>query len=231
MRTINFEIEQLEKKIGYTFNEKELLCQALTHSSYANELKINYIKDYERIEYLGDAILEFVSSDFLYRKYAGKKEGELTKIRAKLVCESSLAYCARKLDVGKYLRLGKGERLGGGTDRDSILADCVEAIIGAIYLDSDIVSARKFILDNVLIDIEDRELFIDCKSSLQEMVQSRGITNIEYSTTKEEGPEHNKYYYVDVLVDGNICGSGVGKSKKNAEQDAAKKAIMLLKKN
>ena len=188
-------------------------------------MKINKVRDYERIEFLGDAILELVSSDFLFNKYPDMPEGELTKKRAILVCEPSLAFCARQLNVGKYLRLGKGEALTGGADRESILADCVESIIGAIYLDSNLENAKKFILNNVLVDVDGKHLFYDSKTKLQEIMQSKGHNTISYKLVKEEGPEHDKKFYVEVIINDIVCGQGVGRNKKSAEQNAASAAI------
>lgn len=221
-------IKGLEAKIGYTFKNRALLQQALTHSSYANERKTNRIKDYERIEFLGDAVLELVSSEFLYKTYPDYLEGEMTKLRSTYVCEPALAFCARDLHLGDYLYLGKGEALTGGKDRDSILADCVESIIGAIFLDSDFEHAKSFIHRCVLSDLENKRLFSDSKSSLQEMVQKEGKQQIVYTLIEESGPEHQKIFKVEVTLDEQSIGVGQGKSKKLAEQNAAYEGIRFL---
>ncbi len=221
-------IKLLEEKIGYTFGNRALLQQALTHSSYANERKTNRIKDYERIEFLGDAVLELVSSEFIYKTYPDYLEGEMTKLRSTYVCESSLAFCARELHLGEFLYLGKGETHTGGRDRDSILADCVESIIGAIFLDSDFEQAKSFIHRCVLSDLETRRLFYDSKSSLQEMVQTEGRHQIVYTLVEESGPEHRKIFKVEVTLDNCSIGVGEGKSKKLAEQNAAYEGIRFL---
>ncbi len=221
-------IKILEEKIGYTFQNKALLQQALTHSSYANERKTNLIKDYERIEFLGDAVLELVSSEFLYQTYPDYLEGEMTKLRSTYVCEPALAFCARELGLGQFLYLGKGEAHTGGKDRDSILADCVESIIGAIFLDRDFEHAKSFIHRCVLSDLENKRLFYDSKSSLQEMVQKEGRNQIIYKLIAEVGPEHQKIFKVEVALDEHVIGIGQGKSKKLAEQNAAYEGIKYL---
>lgn len=221
--------EELEMKIGYSFKDKNLFKQALTHSSYTNEQKINKLGDYERIEFLGDAVLEIVSSEFLFHKYPNVPEGKLTKMRASMVCESSLAMCARDLDLGKYIFFGKGEEGCGGRTRESILADVMEAIIGAIYLDAGFEQAKAHIMKFVLVDLEDKVLFSDSKSALQEVVQAMEDSNLEYVITGENGPEHCKTFSVDVLINGKVVGSGEGKNKKAAEQSAAYQALLKLK--
>ncbi len=218
----------LEEKIGYTFQNKALLRQALTHSSYANERKANYVKDYERIEFLGDAVLELVSSEFLYKTYPDYLEGEMTKLRSTYVCEPALAFCARELGLGQFLYLGKGESHTGGKDRDSILADCVESIIGAIFLDGSFEHAKSFIHKCVLSDLENKRLFYDSKSSLQEMIQKEGRHEIAYTLVDECGPEHQKIFKVEVALDSQTIGIGQGKSKKLAEQNAAYEGILYL---
>lgn len=221
--------EELEMKIGYSFKDKNLFKQALTHSSYTNEQKINKLGDYERIEFLGDAVLEIVSSEFLFHKYPNVPEGKLTKMRASMVCESSLAMCARDLDLGKYIFFGKGEEGCGGRTRESILADVMEAIIGAIYLDAGFEQAKAHIMKFVLVDLEDKVLFSDSKSALQEVVQAMEDSILEYVITGENGPEHCKTFSVDVLINGKVVGSGEGKNKKAAEQSAAYQALLKLK--
>ena len=218
-------MERLEQIIGYTFRNKKLLKQALTHSSYANEKKLGKLGCNERLEFLGDAVLELVSSDVLYAKFPQIPEGELTKKRASLVCEPSLAYCARQFDLPKYLLLGRGEDMTGGRMRDSIVSDATEALLGAIYLDGGFKKAREFVLKFILNDMEHKKLFYDSKTILQELVQEKGRQTVEYVLTKETGPDHNKQFSVDVLINGTPAGSGTGHTKKAAEQAAAYQAI------
>ncbi|MBE5845383.1 MAG: ribonuclease III [Butyrivibrio sp.] len=224
------ELTELENTIGYTFKNKELLLQALTHSSYANEQKINKRGDYERIEFLGDAVLELVSSHYLYVKYPEKKEGELTKLRASMVCEPALAYCAQDIHLEKYLILGKGEEATGGRQRESIIADVMEAIIGAIYLDSGLEAAKAHIEKYILNNPEEKEIFYDSKSVLQEMVQKDGTGELRYEICGEKGPEHDKIFESAVYVGDKKLGEGSGRTKKAAEQKAAYQAILELKK-
>ena len=218
-------MERLEQIIGYTFRNKKLLKQALTHSSYANEKKLGKLGCNERLEFLGDAVLELVSSDVLYAKFPKIPEGELTKKRASLVCEPSLAYCARQFDLPKYLLLGRGEDMTGGRMRDSIVSDATEALLGAIYLDGGFEKAREFVLKFILNDMEHKQLFYDSKTILQELVQDKGRQTVEYVLTGETGPDHNKQFSVDVLINGIPAGSGTGHTKKAAEQAAAYQAI------
>ena len=218
-------MERLEQIIGYTFRNKKLLKQALTHSSYANEKKLGKLGCNERLEFLGEAVLELVSSDVLYAKFPQIPEGELTKKRASLVCEPSLAYCARQFDLPKYLLLGRGEDMTGGRMRDSIVSDATEALLGAIYLDGGFEKAREFVLKFILNDMEHKQLFYDSKTILQELVQEKGRQTVEYVLTKETGPDHNKQFSVDVLINGTPAGSGTGHTKKAAEQAAAYQAI------
>lgn len=215
----------LEEKIGYRFKDRYLLECALTHTSFANEQKIQTFRDYERIEFLGDAVLEMISSDFLFRTYPEKKEGELTKLRASLVCEPALAYCARDLSLGLFIRLGKGEEASGGREKDSIISDVMEALIGALYLDSGgIEEPRRFIMTYILSDLEDKQLFYDAKSILQERAQQEG-QEIRYEVLEESGPGHCRLFRVAVLLDGQEAGVGEGRSKKAAEQQAAYAAL------
>ena len=222
-------MEQLEQIIGYTFQNKKLLKQALTHSSYANEKKLGKLGCNERLEFLGDAVLELISSDFLYAKFPQIPEGELTKKRASLVCEPSLAYCARQFDLPKYLLLGKGENMTGGRNRDSIVSDATEALLGAIYLDGGFEHAKKFVLEFILNDIERKQLFYDSKTILQEMVQEKGLDPVVYILTDETGPDHDKQFTVCVQVNGQVVGNGSGHTKKAAEQAAAYQAIQEKK--
>lgn len=219
----------LETTINYTFHNRELLVNALTHSSYANELQIHKREDNERLEFLGDAVLELVSSEYLYTQYRQYNEGKLTTLRASMVCEPSLAYCARELHLDDYIMLGKGEEATGGRKRDSITSDALEAVIGAVYLDGGFEQAKKFIMQFILNDLEDKKLFYDSKTVLQEMLQANGNTP-SYRIVNESGPEHDKVFTAEVMMDGKILGVGEGHNKKSAEQKAAYEAIMKLRK-
>lgn len=219
-------IDRLEEKIAYRFQDDRLLRQALTHSSYANELKINKYGDYERLEFLGDAVLEFVSSDFLYRQREETAEGDLTKLRASMVCEPALAYCAREFALEQYILLGKGEEATGGRKRDSIVSDVMEALIGAIYLDGGIEEASAFIHRFILSDLENKQLFYDAKTILQELVQQGNEGALHYELVREEGPAHDKIFEVEAYVGEQKVGQGVGHSKKAAQQQAAYQALL-----
>lgn len=214
-------LKKLEEIIGYKFKNKHYLTQALTHSSYANEKKLGKLGCNERLEFLGDAVLELISSDFLYKKFPQVPEGELTKKRASLVCEPSLAYCAREFGLPQFLMLGKGEDLTGGRNRDSIVSDATEALLGAIYLDGGFANAKEFVLRFILNDMENKQLFYDSKTILQEIVQEDGSKPVEYVLIKEEGPDHNKSFTVEAIINGEVCGQGTGHTKKAAEQAAA----------
>lgn len=218
----------MEDKIGYRFQKKKLLRQAMIHSSFANEHQIDKLDCNERLEFLGDAVLEVTSSDFLYRQYPEKPEGELTKIRASLVCEPTLAYCASEIGLGKYLLLGKGEEATGGRNRDSVVSDAMEALIGAIYLDGGFANAKEFIHEFVLKDLENKKLFFDSKTILQEIVQANFKDVISYHLMGEEGPDHDKSFLVAVNIGDETYGIGKGRTKKAAEQDAAYKSILEL---
>lgn len=227
---MNKKMEELERIIGYRFRSKSLLEQALTHSSYANEKKLGKLGCNERLEFLGDAVLELVSSEFLYRKYPDVPEGELTKKRASLVCEPSLAFCAREFGLPGFLLLGKGEDMTGGRNRDSIVSDATEALLGAIYLDGGFANAKEFVLNFILNDIEHKQLFYDSKTILQEIVQESGRqSSVEYILMKEEGPDHNKSFTVCASIHGEQMGIGTGHTKKAAEQAAAYQAIRRMK--
>lgn len=228
---MNRDLGELEGRIQYQFQEKKLFRQALTHSSYANEQRLSKQQCNERLEFLGDAVLELASSDFLYHKYPDKPEGELTKIRASIVCEPTLAYCASDLDLGAYLLLGKGEEATGGRNRNSVVSDALEALIGAIYLDGGFANAKEFIHRFVLNDIEHKQLFYDSKTILQEMVQAAGDETLQYEILKEAGPDHNKTFEVRALLGEKEIGRGTGRTKKAAEQLAAYRGILLLKEN
>ena len=218
-----------EEKIGYQFQNKTLLQNALTHSSYANEKHFAYEKNNERLEFLGDAVLELVSSDFLFHEQAKAEEGDMSKLRASLVCERSLAQCAREIELGTFLFLGKGEAATGGAGRDSILSDAFEAVIGAIYLDSGLEEASHFIHAYVLSDIEHKKLYYDSKTILQEMVQSQGSHELSYRIIEEKGPDHCKEFVMACYINGKQIGMGTGRSKKVAEQEAAYQAILSLR--
>lgn len=222
-------IEKLQEVIGYQFKDPGLLTHALTHSSYANEKHWDKTRCNERLEFLGDAVLEVISSDFLFHTYESMPEGEMTKLRASLVCEPTLAYCADVIPLGDYLLLGKGEDLTGGRKRPSVVSDAMEAVIGAIYLDGGLANAKEFIHRFILNDIEHKQLFYDSKTILQELVQEKGLQPIEYVLTGEEGPDHDKRFTVVVQVNGQVVGSGTGHTKKAAEQAAAYQAIQEKK--
>ena len=224
-----YTLKNLEERIGYRFQNIALLKQALTHSSFTNEQRINKAGDYERLEFLGDAVLELVSSDFLFREHPELTEGELTKLRASMVCEPSLAFCARDLELGKFMLLGKGEESTGGRERDSIISDGMEAVTGAIYVDGGMEPARAFIYRFILSDLEDKRLFYDSKSNLQELIQGRLKKDFRYELLEESGPEHNKIFRVSVCMEEECLGEGAGRTKKAAEQQAAYRAVLLLR--
>lgn len=219
----------LQDKIGYRFENQELFRRALTHSSFANERKINKIEDYERLEFLGDAVLEMVSSEHLFRLYPEYSEGELTRLRASLVCEQALSFCAAQLGIGEAIFLGKGEEATGGRKRPSVTSDVVEAIIGAIFLDGGLDKAKEFILKFVLNDIENKHLFYDSKTILQEQVQKNKNSVLTYELIREEGPDHEKQFVVQALIDGVVRATGTGHSKKLAEQEAAYQILLEMK--
>ncbi len=225
------DIEEFEDRIGYAFHNKRLLQNALTHSSFANERHWTYNRNNERLEFLGDAVLELVSSDFIFHEHSGDMEGEMTKLRASLVCERSLADSARQIGLGPFIRLGKGEAATGGRERDSILSDAFEAVIGAMYLDGGLDTAKSFVKRFVLSDIENKKLFYDSKTVLQEMIQAQGTGSICYELVSEIGPDHAKVFEVNCLLDGTRLGTGMGHSKKTAEQNAAYEALCKLKNN
>ena len=224
------DFSQLEGAAGYCFEDKTLLKQAMTHSSYANEHRAQHMKDNERLEFLGDAVLEVISSEFLFKEYPEMPEGDLTKLRASIVCEPTLALCARDLNLGEYLLLGKGEERTGGRGRDSIVSDAMEAFIGAIYLDGGFANAKEFIDRFIMKDIEHKKLFYDSKTILQEIVQrDHKGEEITYQLIGEEGPDHNKKFVVDLLIGGKVEGQGSGRTKKAAEQEAAYHTIIKWK--
>ncbi len=221
-------LKEIEEIISYKFNDSSLLELAFTHSSYSNEMKSGRLSNNERLEFLGDAVLELVTSEYLFTKYALENEGKLSKMRASIVCEPTLAGFSRDMSFGDYLLLGKGEDASGGRDRDSLLSDGVEALIGAIYLDGGYPKARKFIKKKFLKNIEDKKLFVDNKTYLQELLQRSSNLAITYEVIDERGPDHQKFFVVVVKHGDEVIGRGEGKSKKAAEQDAASNAINNL---
>ncbi len=222
-------LEEFQTIIGYQFQKPGLLRQALIHSSYANEKHMKKHSDNERLEFLGDAVLEVVSSEFLYSSYPELSEGDLTKLRASLVCEPTLAGCTPQLRLGEFISLGRGEELTGGRKRKSILSDALEAVIGAIYLDGGFTNAKEFILKFILTDIEHKKLFYDSKTILQEFVQGNYDELLNYRLLEESGPDHNKSFTVEVRIGDKPIGTGSGHTKKAAEQEAAYQALLLLK--
>ena len=223
-------LKELEKKIGYTFQDLEILKQAMMHSSYINEKHLPKYKCNERLEFLGDAVLELVSSEFLFYEDQTRPEGELTKARASMVCEPALAFCAREIDLGQYLLLGKGEDATGGRKRESVTSDAMEALIGAIYIDGGFASAKEFIHRFILNDLEHKKLFFDSKTILQEIVQAHFKEEISYRMIGEEGPDHDKSFHAAVLIGEKEYGTGTGRTKKAAEQEAAYQSILRLHK-
>lgn len=219
-------LAEFQKKIGYVWKDESLLEEAFTHSSYANEQK--GLRDYERLEFLGDAVLEVTASEYLYRKFPDLKEGELTKKRASMVCETALAWCARDLEISSYLLLGKGEEAAGGRERETIIADVMEAIAGAIYLDGGFEEAKKFVSRFILDNQENIRLFFDSKTLLQEVVQGRKLGDLHYEIVDTRGPEHRRIFTSEVKIGGQPMGRGEGTSKKIAEQKAAYQALLQL---
>lgn len=221
---------ELQNKIGYHFKNIDLLTEALTHSSYANEHKAQHIKYNERLEFLGDAVLSIVVSDYIFKNCPELPEGELTKLRASLVCEKSLFEFAKKIDLGKHLILSKGERNNGGAERPSILSDAFEALIAAIYIDGGFAPASKHILNFIIPAIKNskKKKINDYKTTLQEIIQKNPGEQLEYVLVDESGPDHNKHFVVEVHLNSNIIGKGGGRSKKEAEQQAAREALELM---
>jgi ribonuclease III len=224
-------VQELEKKLNYTFRRPELLSEALNHSSYANEHRGERMNSNERLEFLGDAVLGFVSADFLFSRHPDAPEGDLTRIRAALVCEESLHEVACKLELGRYLKLGKGEEAGGGRTRPSILADATEAVFAAVYLDGG-MEAASALIHRCLLDAEREEAVEerrrDCKTELQELVQRQPDQELTYRMAGESGPDHDKTFAAEVLLNGAVVGQGSGHSKKEAEQAAAAAALETL---
>ena len=222
-------MKRLEENIKYSFKNITLLENALSHSSYANEKHLKYGSN-ERLEFLGDAVLSVIVADYLYKNFSDKPEGELTKLRASLVCEKSLCGFARSLKLGNFLLLGRGEELGGGRERDSILADAFEAVLAAIYLDGGMEAAREYVLHFIIEELShtEDEAFHDYKTILQEIIQRNPEERLSYVLCSESGPDHNKSFTVEVCLNSNVIGSGTGKTKKRAEQMAAKDALKLM---
>ena len=226
----DMKIKELEQMIGYTFRDPQMLLTAMCHSSYANEHRQKQMHDNERLEFLGDAVLEIASSDFLFHQYPQMPEGKLTKLRASIVCEPTLALCAREIHLEHHLLLGKGEEHTGGRYRDSIVSDAMEALIGAIYLDGGFANAKEFIHRFILKDLENKKLFFDSKTILQEIVQRDfKEEEIQYVIIGEEGPDHAKRFIVEVRIGEKTAGTGKGSTKKAAEQEAAYRAIIALR--
>ena len=222
-------LTRLEQGLGYTFRNKALLENALTHSSYANENRERHLPDNERLEFLGDSILGFVVAEYLYRNFPDKPEGELTRIRADLVCERNLAEAAATIELGSYLLLGHGEEQGGGRKRDSIVSDAMESVIAASFMDGGFAAAKEIIDRLILSNIpKGRPRNFDYKTAFQELVQRKKDQQIHYELTGESGPDHDKHFEVEVLLNGKAVGHGVGSSKKRAEQAAAEAAIEAL---
>lgn len=225
------DFSQFEKRIGYTFSDKELLKTALTHSSYINEHALSRQNCNERLEFLGDAVLELISSEFLFNGDPDIPEGEMTKQRASLVCETALADDAKEIDLSSFLILGKGEDRNGGRYRDSIVSDAMEAVIGAIYIDGGIEPAGTFIKRFILSNAEIRTHYLDAKTVLQEIAQESFLEAPVYRITGEKGPDHNKVFSAEVSIKNDVLGRGAGRTKKTAEQAAALQAINTIKGN
>lgn len=226
---IKEKLQNFERIINYNFQNENYIRQALTHSSYSNERRMRKTANNERLEFLGDAVLELISSEYIFTNNPDLPEGEMTKLRASLVCEPTLAFCAREIHLGDYILLGKGESATGGRDRDSILSDALEAVIGAIYLDGGFTSAKDFICNYVLNDMDNKKLFYDSKTILQEIIQGMSKEPLHYQLLKEEGPDHNKKFTVSVSFGSKTLSKGIGRTKKAAEQEAAYKAILKLR--
>ena len=222
-------IKELETAIGYRFRNISLLQNALTHSSYANERWHNSLLSNERLEFLGDSVLGMLVADYLYRTFPNRPEGELTRMRADMVCEQTLAAVAEKIGLGQHLMLGHGEEQGGGRNRNSILADAMESVIAACFLDGGLDAALQIVRQFILVEVPVTKLHnADYKTQLQELVQQKKNQVLSYSLVGQSGPDHDKKFDVEVMLNGNVVGSGSGSSKKRAEQDAARAAIENL---
>ena len=222
-------MKRLEENLNYSFKNIKLLENALTHSSYANEIRDPHASN-ERLEFLGDSVLSVIVADYIYNQFPEKPEGELTKLRASLVCEKSLCSFSKMLGMGEYLRLGKGEDQNGGRQRPSILADAFEAVLAAMYIDGGLDVARRHVMRFILEELNhtEDEVFKDYKTSLQEVIQQNPEEQLTYVLTSESGPDHDKIFEVEVHLNSNVIGKGTGKNKKQAEQAAAKQALSLM---
>ncbi|MDR0890193.1 MAG: ribonuclease III [Oscillospiraceae bacterium] len=221
-------MSKLQEALGYTYKDEALLNMALSHTSYANEVHKDALHSYERLEFLGDSILGFVAADYLYHTFPKKLEGELTRIRAELVCENNLAAVAQTLSLGEYILLGNGEQHSGGKNRSSILCDVMESLIAAAYLDGGLEAASGIVHRLILPQLSQNEKTHDYKTELQELVQRKKEQELSYSLVDESGPDHCKEFQVQVLLNGEVVGQGSGTSKKRAEQEAAQQAIEKL---
>lgn len=222
-------LDEVQGKIAYAYKNISLLKEALAHSSYANEHRADNVRDNERLEFLGDAILDLIISEYLFKKYPEMPEGDLSKLRASIVCEASLAQVAKEINLGEYILLGKGEERTGGRDRASILADAFEALTGSLFVDGGLEIAKKFLTDTLVKKVEKikslEDIYTDYKTLLQECVQRCSNNPISYKVVAEVGPDHDKHFQVEVWHEDSCLGTGTGKSKKEAEQDAAKSAL------
>lgn len=225
----NESLKKFQEKINYKFNNENLLYEALSHSSFANENKKQRSSN-ERLEFLGDSVLSVIVSDYIFEHFKHLPEGELTKLRASLVCEKALFDFSKKIDLGSFIFLGKGEELTGGRERPSIVSDAFEAVIAAIYIDGGLKAASKYVLSFIPRDIKPNSFnsFVDYKTALQEIIQKNPEEKVEYLLKDESGPDHDKKFTVQVLLNSNVIGEGVGRSKKSAEQNAAKEALALM---
>ena len=224
-------MKELQELLGYRFVDELFLLRALTHSSFSNESKKEKLKNNERLEFLGDSVLGLIISEFLFSHYMTLEEGQLTKIRAKIVCEASLGTAARELNLGEFMLFGKGEELTGGRNRTSILSDAFEALIAAIFLDGGMEEARSFVLrrlNGVIESAVHGKLFVDYKTRLQEIIQVQKGNRIKYEIIREEGPDHAKLFYTEVRLNDQVIGLGSGHSKKESEQEAAKEGLKRL---
>jgi len=228
MQNWDDQIQEIEKKIGYVFKDKSLIRQAFTHRSFSNEQLINNLQSYERIEFLGDAVLDVITSEYLMDMYPMMDEGDLTKARAQAVCETALAHCAKELELGNYVLLGKGEAKTGGQNRISIVADVMEALIGSIYRDGGLEYARDFVHRRVLSKLPKGESYNDNKSAIQEYVMKHALGKLRYELAGSSGPEHDKIFHIELYLQDKVLSTGSGKSKKAAEQDAALDGLQLI---
>lgn len=224
-------LSNLETTMGYRYKDSQLLLRALTHSSYSNENKKEKLKNNERLEFLGDSVLGLIISEYLFSHYTTLEEGQLTKIRAKIVCESSLCGAAKALKLGEFMLFGRGEELTGGRERTSILSDAFEAVIASIFLDGGMEVARDFVLKQlqpVIADAVQGKLFVDYKTRLQEVIQVHKNNRIKYEIVREEGPDHAKLFFTEVKLNDELIGVGSGRSKKESEQEAAREGLKRL---